>query len=76
MRQWTQEERLRQSQLIRNWRPWEQSTGAKTEAGKAASKMNAYKHGGRSAIISEMENILGYYKLNLKSFTTSNTFRK
>lgn len=46
MRQWTEEERLRQSQLIRNWRPWGQSTGAKTEAGKAVSKMNAYKHGG------------------------------
>lgn len=60
MRQWTQEERLRQSQLIRNWRPWEQSTGAKTEAGKAASKMNAYKHGGRSAWILEIQNIIRF----------------
>lgn len=67
MRQWTQEERLKQSQLIRNWRPWEQSTGAKTEAGKAVSKMNAYKHGGRSAVINEVEDMLGYCKLNLES---------
>ena len=67
MRQWTQEERLKQSQLIRNWRPWEQYTGAKTEAGKAVSKMNAYKHGGRSAVINEVEDMLGYCKLNLES---------
>jgi hypothetical protein len=66
MRQWTQEERLRQAQLIRNWRPWEKSAGAKTEAGKAASKMNAYKHGGRSGAISEMRDIIGYCRPSLK----------
>ncbi|HNJ38771.1 MAG TPA: hypothetical protein PL071_12275 [Nitrosomonas sp.] len=45
MKQWTAEERLRQSQLIKNWRPWEQSTGATTSQGKARSSQNAYKHG-------------------------------
>jgi len=45
---WTQERRLRQSEVIRNWKPWEKSTGAKTSQGKEKSKMNAYKHGGRS----------------------------
>jgi len=34
--------------LIRNWRPWEQSVGPKTAAGKAKSAENAYKHGLRS----------------------------
>ena len=32
---WTPERRARQSALIRNWRPWEKSTGPKTEKGKA-----------------------------------------
>lgn len=45
MRQWTAEERLRQSQLIKNWQPWKQSTGATTPQGKARSSQNAYKHG-------------------------------
>ena len=31
--------------LIRTWRPWEQSTGPKTEAGKARAAHNAFKGG-------------------------------
>lgn len=45
MRHWTPEERLKQAELIRNWQPWKQSTGAKTPIGKARSSRNAYKHG-------------------------------
>ena len=45
MRHWTPEERLKQAELIRNWQPWKQSTGAKTLQGKARSSRNAYKHG-------------------------------
>ena len=45
MRHWTPEERLKQAELIRNWQPWNQSTGAKTPEGKAKSSQNAYKHG-------------------------------
>lgn len=45
---WTPERRARQAALIRTWRPWERSTGPKTEAGKAMVAKNAYKHGGRS----------------------------
>jgi hypothetical protein len=48
-RHWTIEERQRQAALIRNWRPWEQSTGPKTPEGKAAASENARKHGLRSA---------------------------
>ena len=40
----TPEERARQSALIRNWKPWEHSTGAKTSAGKAQSSQNAFQN--------------------------------
>jgi len=42
---WTPERRARQAELIRKWRPWEKSTGPKTEAGKAEVSRNAYKGG-------------------------------
>lgn len=40
---WTPERRARQAELIRAWRPWEHSTGPRTEAGKAACARNAYR---------------------------------
>jgi hypothetical protein len=46
---WTVERRARQSDLIRTWRPWERSTGPRSNGGKSAAAMNAYKHGLRSA---------------------------
>jgi hypothetical protein len=55
---WTQERRLRQSEVIRNWKPWEKSTGAKTKEGKENSKMNAYKHGGRKSDLKEIKKLL------------------
>ena len=45
---WTSERRARQANLIRTWKPWEQATGPKSDAGKAASAMNARIHGLRS----------------------------
>jgi hypothetical protein len=38
---WTPERRARQAEIIRQAKPWEQSTGPKTQAGKAASSRNA-----------------------------------
>ena len=40
---WTLERRARQAELIKTWRPWEQSTGPKTQEGKARSSRNADK---------------------------------
>lgn len=37
---WTPERRARQAELIRTWRPWEQSTGPRSEAGKARAARN------------------------------------
>ncbi len=39
---WTLERRARQSEIIRRTTPWEQSTGPRSEEGKAASARNAY----------------------------------
>ena len=50
---WTPERRARQAALIRNWRPWERSTGPKSPEGKAASASNAFK-GGHGAELREL----------------------
>jgi hypothetical protein len=44
-RKWTPEQRLKQSEAIRRWKPWKCSTGAKTPQGKAISSKNATKTG-------------------------------
>lgn len=51
MRKWTELEKLKQSQLIRQTKPWRFSTGPKTQVGKERSKMNALKHGACNAEI-------------------------
>lgn len=38
---WSEERRERQRQAIQRWRPWEKSTGPRTEEGKARSSRNA-----------------------------------
>jgi hypothetical protein len=42
---WTPERRARQAKIIQQWRPWEKSTGPRTDAGKAKVSWNAYKGG-------------------------------
>jgi hypothetical protein len=44
---WTPERRAKQSQAIRQWKPWDKSTGAKTPEGKAVVSRNAFKGGHR-----------------------------
>jgi len=43
MPRWTPEARKKQSEAIRKSRPWEKSTGAKTEHGKRMSARNHEK---------------------------------
>ncbi|MBC7755828.1 MAG: hypothetical protein H7Z20_04130 [Bdellovibrio sp.] len=50
MRQWTTQERQRQAELIKQWQPWQHSTGARTVEGKAISARNAYKGGLRQQL--------------------------
>ncbi|MGL4667260.1 MAG: hypothetical protein ACRCWR_04955 [Saezia sp.] len=40
---WTPERKIKQAELIRQWQPWEHSTGAKTAEGKIKVSQNAYK---------------------------------
>ena len=45
---WSPERQAKQRAAIYRWRPWEQSSGPKTDAGKRRVAQNALKHGGRS----------------------------
>lgn len=54
---WTPEGRARQAKLIRRWRPWEKSTGPKSEAGKVTVSQNAYK-GGTWRLLRELVRVL------------------
>ncbi|PIZ03360.1 MAG: hypothetical protein COY58_09345 [Gammaproteobacteria bacterium CG_4_10_14_0_8_um_filter_38_16] len=58
MGRWSKEARKKQSRLIHQWKPWAQSTGAKTETGKAVSKMNALKHGARSSNMRKLSQLI------------------
>ena len=44
-RTWTQEQRRQQAEAIKRWKPWEQSTGPKSEPGKALVARNGWKGG-------------------------------
>ena len=55
MNGWTPERRKKQSELIKSWKPWEKSVGATTVEGKNKSKMNALKHGCRSAVFRKLD---------------------
>lgn len=46
---WPPEKRARQAAIAKARKPWEKSTGPKTDAGKKAVSRNAYRHGFRSA---------------------------
>ena len=48
--EWTLELRKQQSLKIKQWQPWQHSTGAKTIEGKAKASRNAYKGGERQQI--------------------------
>jgi len=58
MNGWTLERRRKQAELIRGWRPWEQSTGPKTNEGKSTVASNAWRGGHREQLraLSKMVN--------------------
>lgn len=59
----TPEHRARRAELIRQWKPWEKSTGPRTVEGKAASSSNARRHGMRSRdVIEELRQLRNLIK--------------
>lgn len=50
MNGWTLERRRRQAELIRSWKPWEQSTGPKSPDGKLQVARNAWRGGHRQQL--------------------------
>ena len=49
-RLWTEEQRKQQSLKIKQWQPWQHSTGARTLEGKAIASHNAFKGGIREQL--------------------------
>lgn len=47
----TPEHRALRAELIRRWKPWEKSTGAKSTEGKAKVARNGYKGGTRATLL-------------------------
>ena len=47
---WSEEQRQREAERIRQRKPWLKSTGPRTAAGKAISSRNAFKGGRRRAL--------------------------
>lgn len=48
MPRWTAEARRKQSEAIRQWQPWQKSTGPTSEAGKLQSARNGPHHAPRA----------------------------
>ena len=72
---WSAERRQRQSQAIKEWKPWRQSTGPKSAVGKAQVSRNAYKGGHRQHLQELKRAINEELKLarsRLKSIATEN----
>jgi hypothetical protein len=47
---WTPERRAKQAEAIKRWKPWERSTGPKTDVGKNRSSRNAVMRDGKTGI--------------------------
>jgi hypothetical protein len=54
---WSAERRARQAARIRDWKPWERSTGPRTEQGKARVSGNAFKGGMRPRLRELMRDV-------------------
>ena len=67
-RKWTAEQRAQQAEKIRQWQPWQHSTGARTLADKAIASHNAFK-GGFKQQLKELNQFLRDAKQLLNKIT-------
>lgn len=64
---WPPKRRAEQARRCRKIRPWRNSTGPKTVAGKDAVRLNAVKNGLCSAPVRELRRVLRLHRAFLKS---------
>jgi hypothetical protein len=71
---WTDERRAKRAADCRAAKLWQNSTGPKTDEGKAASSQNALKHGMRNADARELDRVLKIHNDFLKSIASKKYF--
>ncbi len=64
---WTPERKAKHAEAIKRWKPWEKSTGPRTDEGKAVSKMNGWK-GGERRFDRELSKLLSEHRRQLLTF--------
>ena len=69
---WTARRKKQQAANCRYQKPWQSSTGPKTEAGKIVSRTNATRHGMRSADGIALRKTLYAQRCFLKAFKLEN----
>jgi hypothetical protein len=65
------EQKLRQSEAIQRWKPWESSTGAKTDEGKLTVSKNAIKDGeslNHRKFVKDLNRLLGMQRNTIKLY--------
>lgn len=73
---WTEERKQRQREAIQHWQPWNKSTGAKTEQGKAVSKMNAQRATIKGLLLLSQQFNKAYRQLDNRGVCNIGTLKK
>ncbi len=62
MPRWTEQSRKKQSELIKQVKPWKRSTGPKTRQGKRRSSQNALRTGEHTELVRTLRQINAIYR--------------
>ena len=66
---WTEERRIRQASMIKQWQPWQSSTGPHSPEGKKCSSRNARKPNSMREIrkaVSELQRVMNGQEEDIK----------
>ncbi len=69
MPRWTEQSRKKQSELIKQVKPWKQSTGPKTRQGKQRSAQNSLKTGEHTALAQINRSVMRLLGIDISSLT-------